>query len=248
MSKSRLLRAELRKLWTTKMPLGFLAVLIVVSAITAIAVIYGTDADGTKGFIATREDQRSLLAFAANAMVIAGLFGAIAVAREYGHNTVIPMFMVTPRRRRAMLVQLTAIALAGAVLGLAGEAVTLAGGAISIPIAGQGVLLAASDALRLSAAAALAGAAGAVLGAGVGALVRNTGAAVTGAVVLLIIVPPIAVQLTSGSASWMPSALANVASGVAGGPTLSAAILGLVVWGLIPAVAAVAVVQRRDVV
>jgi ABC-2 type transport system permease protein len=248
MSKSRLLRAELRKLWTTKMPVGFLVVLVVISAITAIAVIYGKDADGTKGFIATRLDQRSLLAFAANAMVIAGLFGAIAVAREYGHNTVIPMFLITPRRRRAMLAQLTAIVLAGGILGLVGEAITFAAGSVSITIAGQGIFVTLGDVVRLLAAAALAGGAGALLGAGVGAIVRNTGGAVTGAVLLLIIVPPIAVQLTTGAASWMPSTLANVASGVGEGPSLVAATLALVLWGLIPAVLSVAVVQRRDVV
>ena len=248
MNRPRLLRAELRKLWTTKMPLGFLAVLVVICVITAIAVIYGKDADGTKSFIATREDQRSLLAFAANTFVIAGLFGAIGVAREYGHNTVIPMYLVTPRRRRAMLFQLTAIVIAGAILGLVGEVLTLAAGAISMPVAGQAVLFTIGDVVRLSAAAALAGAAGALLGAGVGAIVRNTGGAVTGAVLLLIIVPPIAVQLTSHAASWVPSTLANIVSGVGGGTSLAAAALALVVWGLIPALAALVVVQRRDVV
>lgn len=42
-------------------------------------------------FVSTAADQRSLMAFAANALMIAGLFGAIAVAREYGNGTVVPM-------------------------------------------------------------------------------------------------------------------------------------------------------------
>ena len=100
---TRLVRAELRKLTTTRMPLAFLLVLIVISTTTAIAVIFGTDADGSKTFISTADDQRSLVAFAANAMVIAGLFGAVAVAREYGHGTVIPTFLSEPRRSRAMV-------------------------------------------------------------------------------------------------------------------------------------------------
>ena len=248
MSKYHLLRAELRKLWTTKMPLGFLGVLVVISAINAVAIIYGHDADGTKGFIATREDQRSLLAFAANTMIIAGLFGAIAVACEYGHHTVIPMFLATPRRLRAMLFQLAAVTIAGAIVGLAGETLTLVAGAISIPIAGQEILFTGQDVARLLAAAALTGATGAVLGAGVGAIVRNTGGAVVGAVVLLIIVPPIAMQLTSHAANWVPSTLANIVSDVGEGPSAAAAIAALVLWALIPALVGVAVVQRRDVV
>ena len=248
MNRQRLLRAELRKLWTTRMPLSFLAVLIVISGINAIAVIYGHDADGTKGFIMTREDQRSLLAFAANTMMMAGLFGAIAVAREYGHHTVVPMFLATPRRSRAMLFQLTAIVLAGAIVGLVGEALTLTAGAISMPIAGQSILITASDVVRLLAAAAITGAAGAALGAGIGAIVRNTGGAVIGAVVILMIVPPIAVQMTNDAASWVPGTLANVLSGVSEEPSPAAAVAALVVWGLVPALAGVAVVRRRDVV
>jgi hypothetical protein len=42
----RLVRAELRKLSTTRMPWGFLAVLVVISATTATAVIVGADVDG----------------------------------------------------------------------------------------------------------------------------------------------------------------------------------------------------------
>lgn len=80
MSFSRLVRAELRKLTTTRMPWAFLAVLIAIAAINASAVIWGTDFDGSKDFISTADDQRSLIAFAGNAVMAAGLFGAIAVA------------------------------------------------------------------------------------------------------------------------------------------------------------------------
>ncbi len=95
MTWPRLVRSELRKLTTTWMPLAFLAVLVVISATTATAVIFGTDFDGTKGFVSTAADQQSLMAFAANAMMIAGLFGAIAIGREYGHGTVVPTFLAS---------------------------------------------------------------------------------------------------------------------------------------------------------
>jgi hypothetical protein len=105
----RLVRGELRKLTTTKLPWGFLAVLAVIAGIDAAVVVFGTDMDGSKGFIATAADQQSLMAFAFNAMLGTALFGAIAVAREYGHNTVVPTFLTTPRRARAVLAQLTAV-------------------------------------------------------------------------------------------------------------------------------------------
>ena len=40
---TRLVRAELLKLTTTNMPWALLAVLVVISAINAIAVVWGTD-------------------------------------------------------------------------------------------------------------------------------------------------------------------------------------------------------------
>ena len=102
MTWSDLMRSELRKLTTTRMPLGFVVVLVVLAVLNGVAVAVGTDFDGSKTFISTSADQRSLMAFAANAVMIAGLFGAIAASREYAHNTVIATYLNTPNRARAV--------------------------------------------------------------------------------------------------------------------------------------------------
>jgi len=255
MTWTRLVRAELRKLTTTNMPWAFLAVLVVISAINAVAVVWGTDFDGTKTFISTAADQQSLIAFASNATLIAGLFGAIAVAREYGHGTVIPTFLSSPRRHQAVLGQLIAVAIGGAVLGLVGATLTTAAVALALPTTEFGFMVPVADVGRVVAAASFAGAAGAVLGAGIGAIVRNTGGAVTGAVLMLIIAPPLIVQLISDASSWVPSALGVALSGVeleAAGVESQAssfeAILALVAWALVPAAIGLLSVQRRDVV
>jgi ABC-2 type transport system permease protein len=183
-------RSELRKLSSTKIPLGFLLGLLALSATTVIAVLVGTDADGSKGFISTAADQQSLMAFAANALMIAALFGAIAVAREYGHGTVIPTYLASPRRHRAVLAQLAAVTLAGALLGLVGNALTLAGVAAALPTIDYEFMLDAPTVARLLAASAFTGGLGALLGAGVGSVVRNVGGSVTATVFLLFILPP----------------------------------------------------------
>lgn len=244
----RLVRGELRKLTTTSMPWAFVAVLVVVAAVNAAAIVLGTDADGSKGFIATAEDQLSLLAFGANAMVITGFFGAIAVSREYGHGTVVPTFLTTPRRVRAVLAQLTAVFVGGGALGLVGAGLIIVTGAISIPAVDHEFVLSLGTITRVLAAATLAGGLGAVLGAGVGALVRNTGGAVVGAVLLLVILPPLAPQLVSQAASWIPGTLVNVISGVGDDPGLAGALLALAAWSLVPAAIGLAAVQKRDVV
>ena len=157
----RLVRGELRKLTTTKLPWGFLAVLAVIAGIDAAVVMFGTDMDGSKAFIATAADQQSLMAFAFNAMLGTALFGAIAVAREYGHNTVVPTFLTSPRRSRAVLAQLTAVVIGGGLLGLVGEALIIAGVALALPSTEYGFMVSAGSVTQLLAASTFAGAVGA---------------------------------------------------------------------------------------
>jgi ABC-2 type transport system permease protein len=244
----RLVRGELRKITTTRLLWGFLAVLALIALLNASLIVFATDADGTKGFIATAEDQRTLLAFAYNALFGTALFGAIATAREYAHNTIVPTMLLSPRRHVAMLAQLTAILLAGGALGLAGGSLVLLAGAISLPFADSSFLLSAGTVGQLLAASAFAGAAGAVLGAGLGALVRNPGGAVTAVVLVVFIGPPLIVQMTTAAASWVPQTLAGTLTGTPGGASVPAALAALAAWALVPAALSVGVVQRRDVV
>jgi ABC-type transport system involved in multi-copper enzyme maturation permease subunit len=244
----RLVRGELRKLTTTKLPWGFLAVLVVVAGLDAAVVAFGTDMDGSKAFVATAADQQSLMAFAFNALIGTSLFGAIAVAREYGHHTVVPMYLTSPNRTRAMVAQLVAVLLGGAVLALLGQALVVAGVALALPSTRYGFLVSPGDVARLLAATTLAGAIGATLGAGLGALIRNIGGAVTTAVLVLFVIPPLAAQLVSETASWIPPALFAVISGVSPDVSLWAALLAIGGWALVPAAAGLVAVQRRDVV
>ncbi len=244
----RTVRAELRKLTSTKMPLAFLIVLVVIGAATAIAVAFGTDMDGSKTFISTAADQQSLMAFAGNAFVIAGLFGAIAVAREYGHGTVVLTFLTTPRRPQAVLAQYAAAFVGGSVLGLVAAGVSAGSVAAGLTATDYGFMVSAAGLTQVLTASTLAGGAGAVLGAGVGALVRNTGGAVTGTILLLVILPPLAVQMVNETATWVPSILANVVSGIDNVVGMGAAIAAIGMWAVVPAAIGLVAVTRRDVV
>jgi hypothetical protein len=248
MTMTRLIRSELRKLTTTKMPLAFLCVLITIAALNAFAVIAGTDMDGSKAFIATEADQQSLMAFAFNAFMGAGLFGAIAVAREYGHNTVVPTFLASAIRHRAVLAQLTAVAIGGCVLSLIGAGLTVTAVAVALPTTDYGFLVGVDNVIRVIAAAGFAGAAGAVLGAGIGAVVRNVGGAVTLTVFTFMVAPPLIVQLANDTASWMPANLANVISGTVDDVSQPAALAALAIWAIVPALIGLISVQRRDLV
>ncbi len=248
MSMRRLIRAEFRKLTSTKMPFAFVCVLVTIAALNAFAVIAGSDTDGSKAFIATAADQQSLMAFAFNAFLGAGLFGTIAVAREYGHNTVVPTFLASPRRYRAVLAQLTAVAIGGCVLSLIGAGLTVAAVALALPTTEFGFLVSITNVARIIVASGFAGAVGAVLGAGIGAVVRNVGGAVTATVFVFMVAPPLVVQLANGTGPWMPANLANVISGTVDDVGQPAALAALVIWALVPALIGLVSVQRRDVV
>ncbi len=248
MTWTNLARSEIRKLTTTRMPMVFVAVLVVLAALNGFAVAAGTDMDGSKTFISTSADQQSLMAFAANALMITGLFGAIAAAREYGHNTVIATYLAAPRRGRALRAQLAAVAVGGAILGALGAALTISAVAASLPATDFGFMVSAGGVARVIAASAWGGATGAVFGAAIGTVVRNTGGAVAGAVLVLVFAPPLIIQLASDAAPWVPNALANVASGVADDTSVVAAGVAMALWALIPALIALQVVRRTDVV
>jgi hypothetical protein len=243
----RSVRAELMKLTTTRMPWAFLLVLLVMGAINAATVAFGTDMDGSKAFVSTAADQQSLIAFSINATMIAGLFGAIAASREYAHQTVIPTFLADPGRQRAVVAQLVAVAIGGAVLGAVGAGISTAAVAVTLPTTEFGFMVPALDVARVLAAAAFCGAAAAVIGAGIGIVVRNVGGAVTGAVLVLIVAPPMLVQLISSTAEWIPASLALDLSGVEAETTVPAAAAALLVWALVPAVLGAIAVRRRDV-
>ncbi len=244
----RLVRSEIRKLTTTKMPLAFLGVIVVLAGITAAAVVWGTDMDGSKGFIATAADQQSLMAFAGNALMGSALFGAVAVSREFGHATVVPTFLTSPRRSRTMSAQLAAVMLGGALLSIIGALAVLGSIALALQFTDYAFLVSAGGVLRVVAASVLTGAAGAALGAGIGWLVRNPGGAVTVVVGVLFISPPMVVQLTPDAASWVPSALAWSISGVTPDPSVPMALLAVGLWAVVPVLVGLFSIQRRDVV
>lgn len=120
--------------------------------------------------------------------------------------------------------------------------------ALALPTTDYGFLVSAGDVVRVIAASAFAGAAGAILGAGIGAVVRNVGGAVTSTVLVLIIAPPLVVQLLDGSGSWMPGILANVVSGTATDVAMPAALAALATWAIVPAMIGLIAVERCDVV
>ena len=248
MTSLALVRAEIRKLTTTKLPWAFLAVLLMIAALDAAVVAFGTDMGGSKAFIATATDQKSLMAFAFNAMIGTALFGATAAAREYGHATVVPTFLTTPRRHRAVLAQADLRPRGRSHTGADRPSLVVTGVAVALRSTQYGFMVPAPDLIQLLAATTLAGGVGAVMGAGLGAVIRNIGGAVTSVVLVLFVLPPLAAQLLTEAAPWIPTSLFAVISGTSRDVRVWAALIAVAAWALVPAGAGLVAVQRRDVV
>jgi ABC-type transport system involved in multi-copper enzyme maturation permease subunit len=174
---TRLVKAELLKLWTTRTARVLLALTAAGTAalVTLILLLAGRPGQPTLGDDALRQ---LVLAPAGPLTLAALILGVLGMAGEFRHGTATSAFLVTPGRGRVVAAKLAAAAVAGLNMAMAAMVVTLA---IALPwLRAKGVEVTVADAGLGSRAAALAAGVGlfAVLGVGLGALFRNQFAAV----------------------------------------------------------------------
>jgi ABC-type transport system involved in multi-copper enzyme maturation permease subunit len=240
---TRLLRAELLKLRTTRTFVGFvLAALGLTLLATVLTALLTTDP--------TEQDAREILTFDATSLFIL-LLGAIGMTGEWRHRTIASSFLSAPDRTRLLLAKLLAYAAAGVVLSLI---VTLASAGVSslllalrdAPTAGLGDI---ADALwrNLVVAALLA-----AFGVAVGTVVRNQVGAMVGLLVGFFVVEPILIGVAEDVEPYMPFIGAPTAIigqvGDAGFDPLSAGagVLVLLGWIALFAIPGAWLLARRD--
>jgi ABC-type transport system involved in multi-copper enzyme maturation permease subunit len=183
----RLVRAELLKLFTTRLLLWLGLLILALSAFVTSTRIAST----SHGELAMVSEQRSIVQFAAVGTLIALIVGIVATAGEYAHGTIDHTFLVSPRRERVVTAKLIAAAMTGVAVTLFAEAVTYLVAALwisseSVPFELTRRPVWTTYATTL-AAAALSGA----LGTGVGAVVRRQTAAIVLALIWLLVGEPV---------------------------------------------------------
>ena len=247
-----LVRAELRKLTTTRLWLGMLILgLAMVGATTSAAI--GFAEPGPLG-PDTAAGQRTIFAQATATLVVVGILGIIAVTGEFAHQTATPTFLATPRRGRVVVAKLVTYAVAG--LGYA-AACTVVLLAVALPwLAAKHVdiVLSGTDLARTLGGVGIEVALYAVLGVAVGCLMRNQIAAIVGFVVYIFVVGPIlsGVEATSKAAQYLPYQAGNALGRLTS--SVDAAMLGqaagglvLLAWALAFAALGTQVAIRRDI-
>ena len=211
-----LIRSELRKQRSVRLPAIALTAAGVAGVLTAIALITTAGHDGNpplhRGSLT--ELAHAPYAIVAGAALLAGILG---VAGEFRHQTITSTLLAAPRRGRLLTAKVVVHAGLGALLAIVAAAVNLA---VAVPwLSAQGVPLSGPvDVAQVLIAGVAAGALFGAAGAGLGALIPNQTAAVTVSLVWLLAAEGLVVSLTSsGINRWLPGgALSAVAQGGSG--------------------------------
>jgi ABC-2 type transport system permease protein len=246
---TRLVRAELRKLWTTRTARVLLALTAAGTAALAVLVLALT---GRPGQPALGDDALAQLVAAPNGpLTLAALvLGILGMAGEFRHGTATSTFLVTPVRGRVVAAKLVAAAVAGLAIALVAVAVVLAIALPWLPAKGVEVGLADPDLAGRAAGLAAAVALSAVLGTGLGALLRNQVAAVIAGLLLWqggVADLLVGVLRRPGLGRWLPdgAVLALTAPGDGTLPMWAGGVV-LAAYGLVLALIGGRLVARRD--
>lgn len=246
---NRLVRTELLKQRTTRVPLAGVCAAPVVAGLLTFAILSLSGKDGNDPL--GPDSMRQVVGAPADVItVIAVMLGVLGMAGEFRHQTITTTFLATPRRREVVVAKLIAHSLTGAVMGLLSVAVSCA---IAVPwLLARGVDIRLDDetaraAVGLLVATALYGS----LGVSIGAVIRNQTTAAAAVLVWLLAVEGIIGDLLHDASivEWLPAAagraLVHVDSGSGLGAPTAAGTFVLYVAGF--ALAGIRLTQNRDI-
>lgn len=259
---SDLVRAEFRKLFTTRMWIGLLlgGIALVGLYVTVIVFTAGS-AQGGQNSLPPLSDAASVRTVYGVPFEVGFLMplilGVTLICGEFRHQTITPTFLATPRRGRVLGAKAIVSAAAGLVMGIALTFVAATLGAILIAARGYPVLLTTDGVPKLLALSAVGLAVWCVFGLGFGALLKNQVAAIVTALALVTIVEGLLTLLLrwidlDAVARFLPS---NASSAIVMPARSDAAqllpwwggALTLLAWGLGTALIGSLLTLRRDV-
>ena len=243
-----LLRAELRKLFTTRWFLVTVATTAVLGPISAASNALTPKVSAAElGTPSSIHHILSVAALTSMAMMAAGI---AAMAGEFRHNTSITTFLITPRRSAVVIAKLITLSVVGAVVGAIAFGLSVAA---AIPaLSSKGVHHLAGDTAQMWIGCAFVSALFAALGVAVGALTRSTVAAIVSSIVWAMFVE-VAILDTHWPklGRWLPLGANLAVTRTAGhlGRLLApgAAALVLVAWIVVICLLALTSSIRRDV-
>jgi len=257
-----LVRAEFRKVATTRMWIGLVlgGLAIVAFYVVVIALTAGNTAAGGNA-LRSLDDPGSVRAVYGVPLEIGYILplvlGVTMICGEFRHGTITPTFLATPRRSRVLAAKVVAAAVVGLAIGVLFTVMSTGLGSIIVAARGHAVLLQSGEMWRVLVLVAVGVGVWTVFGVGFGALLKNQVAAIVTALVLVGIVEGLLslaldwVHL-GGVAKFLPASAADAMlrpSNIHGSDLLPwwAGALVLLAWGLGTALAGALSTMRRDV-
>ena len=241
------IRAEVRKLRTTRSVWGLLAGAVALASIAAWGMV-STGAFGTSVALTTLPGFAEMMAIVPIFVVVLGIRSYTDEAR---HGAIVPTLLATPRRRRVVAAKAVVMGAAAVVFALAGT-VAVAGVSLAL-LAADGVAVTVS----LAALAILVGKAVAIcvlwsaIGLGLGLTVPHQVAAIVGSILWMLIGESIIEMLAPGVSRFLPAHASTSVLGIVPAdmsvvaPAVGAALLGG--WAALSLGAGTRSLARRDI-
>lgn len=183
-----LVRAELLKLRSTRLPLGLLLGTL---AMVAVTIAFSVPREGAQDVPLTLDDPRLLAVVVGESLgvpqVMAVLLGVLVSTQEHRYGTVTSTFLVEPRRIRVLVAKCLTSIIGGLTIAIVSLTFALVV-TIGLIRSRDGDLTAGTLLWQVLGAGLLVLASYGVIGVAVGALVRNQVAAVVGVLVWLLAV------------------------------------------------------------
>lgn len=251
---NRLIRAEVRKVFTTKLWWGMLIGAVMFTVIGAVATLAGAgNPNSGRPPLTDPQAQRAAFGSASAALIFALVVGIIGMTSEYRHFTTRPTFLFEPRRVRVVVAKLVAYGGLGVFYSVICVAVAIA---VTLPwLSAKGIDVSLADngiPRTLVTSLAIVAIYG-VVGVGVGVLARNQIVGVISALAYLFVLEPLIriIPVVKHAYKFLPGG----AGGALDNTTMqSADLLGpwaggvvLVGWGLLFAALGALLTIHRDV-
>jgi ABC-type transport system involved in multi-copper enzyme maturation permease subunit len=246
---TRLIASEFRKLFTTTWFKITVVVTVVLGPVSAVTNVY-TAAAKDRASLASTQSIHHILSLAALTSMVMLAVGIGAMAGEYRHGTVVPTFLVTPRRERVVLAKLATVVLIGAVLSAVAFGLALAG---AIPaLSAHGIHHLAGDTAQMWLGAIVTGALFGALGVAIGAVTRSTVVAIIGTLVWVQLVEQaFLASVVPSIGRWLPTGANLAITHTSENPhdllTPVLAVAVLLAWTAVLATGALRFVVERDV-
>lgn len=223
-----LVRAELLKLRTVRLPLWLLVTTLVLTLFSVVATVLTAGLDGSP----IPRDSPDLLALAAasasSGSIVLLILGIMVLTQEFRFGTATPSFLVTPKRWKVLVAKLIGVAIAGLVFAVIATVVALVAAAALISLRGDALVFdgrVVQVLLGVGLVMLLYG----PIGVGVGALVRNQIAAIVGVLAFTFIVEQLVIALLPEVGKWLPGGAANAVLQLGEVATTNGSLLP--VWG-----------------